>query len=251
MDFDHLTPGYKETQRARIGATATKIRERAEAIAAGRIVPDADDIPIHTGRRLTAAVMFLDIVEFSTLKNNTEAEQEAILRVLAYFFSEMFRIVSDYSGNVEKNTGDGLMAYFADGASDPPATGCHRAVSCAMTMMYTHKFILRDVISKSGIPPIDFRLTIDHGPITIARIGAAKLYNGLVAIGSTANASSKIQRLANGGEIVIGNDVRHNLPEAWKSWVEPIDAGTGFYYTATGEPYPAYRFTARWSGNGY
>jgi len=43
-----------------------------------------------------------------------------MLRVLNLFFTEMIRIVEDYGGAVEKNTGDGLMAYFEDRAADDP-----------------------------------------------------------------------------------------------------------------------------------
>ena len=36
--------------------------------------------------------------------------------MLSLFFSEMIRVVGDYGGTVEKNTGDGIMAYFAQGS---------------------------------------------------------------------------------------------------------------------------------------
>ena len=46
----------------------------------------------------------------------------------------MIRIAEEYGGNVEKNTGDGLLAYFNDDEGTPPEFGPKRAVACALTM---------------------------------------------------------------------------------------------------------------------
>ena len=35
-----------------------------------------------------------------------------LLAALNLFFSELVKVAEDYGGTVEKNTGDGLMAYF-------------------------------------------------------------------------------------------------------------------------------------------
>jgi adenylate cyclase len=42
-----------------------------------------------------------------------------MLRVLNLYFSEMIKIAEEYGGTVEKNTGDGLMAYFEDNSGEP------------------------------------------------------------------------------------------------------------------------------------
>jgi len=61
---------------------------------------------------------------------DTPAEQDLMLRVLALFFSEMIRIAEEYGGVVEKNTGDGLMVYFSDGAGILGTSSVQKAVSC-------------------------------------------------------------------------------------------------------------------------
>jgi class 3 adenylate cyclase len=59
------------------------------------------------------AVLFLDICNLSKMNSESQAEHERVLRVLNLFIAEMLRVVREYDGEFEKNTGDGLMAYFA------------------------------------------------------------------------------------------------------------------------------------------
>lgn len=54
-----------------------------------------------------------------------------MLSALNLFFTEMMKIAEDYGG-VEKNTRDGLMAYFDDGMD---VAASKKTVACALTMM--------------------------------------------------------------------------------------------------------------------
>ena len=93
------------------------------------------------------------------------------------------------------------MAYFQDGP-DLPAT--KRAVACALTMMRANDRLIRPILVASTIVPIAFRISIDYGPVTIARLGAAQRFNAYVAIGATANFASKMLAHAKPGEIRVG-----------------------------------------------
>src|SRR5260370_41133856 len=111
MNYDGLEQSYWTSQIERVESLRSKISARAAASAPiGRVIPDDDDLVIGTGRRLMLTVMFIDISKFSQRQSITANEQELMLRVLNLFFTEMIRIVEDYGGVVEKNTGDGLMA---------------------------------------------------------------------------------------------------------------------------------------------
>jgi class 3 adenylate cyclase len=198
--------------------------------------------------------MFLDIVGFSARPNNNQTDQESNLRILALLFSEMFRIVDDYGGTVEKNTGDGLMAYFEDGAGDPPAPGSHRAIACAMTMKRCHRDLINPLIIATGYSPVSFRLSIDYGCITIARVGAPRQFNSIVAIGTTANIASKLQAYADADEVVIGEDVLYSMQPEFSGWVTRIDQNVGFYrilQDGTRRPYQAYKYSGGWVGHAY
>ena len=114
-----------------------------------------------------------------------------MLRILNLFFTEMIRVVEDYGGAVEKNTGDWLMAYFEDRAAiDPGTNSVKRALACVLTMDATNEMLVAPVLRATGVPTLRFRTTIDYGPVTIARIGAPRRFNANVAIGNTANFTS-------------------------------------------------------------
>jgi len=59
------------------------------------------------------------------------------------FMSEMITLVRDFDGRFEKNTGDGLMAYFGEGAKTDaervkPAVGPLPRCSTSMTKFWVH-----------------------------------------------------------------------------------------------------------------
>lgn len=246
MNYDALEQTYWEAQKKRISALVEKIAARPK-IGDGRIVPDDTDLSIGDGRRLSMAVMFIDICGFSSRPMETIDEQDLMLKVLNLFFTEMIRIAEEYGGNVEKNTGDGLLIYFNDNEGSPPEIGPKRAVACALTMFAATKYLINPVLINSNTAPINFRASIDYGNVTIARIGAPKRFNANAAIGATANFASKVMRHAKDNEIVIGESARNKLPESWReSWTEIVPEPTGWIYTENNLPYKLYRYIGRW-----
>ena len=213
----------------------------------GRVVPDPSNIPFYDGRRMDATVMFLDICSFSARPSSTAEEQENLLRILSLFFTEMIRIVEDYGGFVEKNTGDGLMAYFVHEGDEVPMQ--QRALTAALTMFHAAYSIINPVIIRSGMQAIDFRICLDHGPITTAKVGASRGFNGIVAIGATANIASKMLAYADRNTILVGTMVLGGLPDEWKErFVELKTADTGWIFTSDERPYAFWEYKGRWTG---
>lgn len=246
MKYDELTKSAFDAQAERIKKVREKIASRDMVVKPGRVIPDDADLAIGTGRHLNAAVLFIDISGFSERMSNTLEEQEQLLRVLTFFFSEMIAIVEDYGGYVEKNTGDGLMAYYEDRSGKPEENGCKRALSSALTMFYATEKLLNPVIVATGLDPIRFRAGIEWGGITIAQVGKAKGYNSIVAVGTPANLASKMLNFAKAGDIVIGSKVLGQIPQEWLHWCEKIDESSGFVYVSSGNPYLLYRYNGRW-----
>lgn len=248
MNYEGLETSYWNAQIGRIEKLRAKIADRA-ASPIGRTIPDDTDLVIGTGRRLNLTVMFIDISRFSARQAISADEQELMLRVLNLFFTEMIRIVEDYGGAVEKNTGDGLMTYFEDGPGDGiGGNSTKRAVACALTMVAANKYLISPVLRATGVPPIEFRTSMDHGAVTIARIGAPQRFNANVAIGNTANFAAKMLALVNPGDIALGATARDRLPELWQaSWTELSPVSTGWFHAGTSTPYPLYLYTGRWA----
>jgi len=248
VDYESLKRAYWERQSQRVGVLRDQIREREDGLAHGRVVPDGTDLALGTGRRLNMAVMFIDICGFSGRPAESDIDQRAMLATLNLFFSEMIRVAEDYAGTVEKNTGDGLMAYFEDNGGSPPESGCKRAVACALTMMAAREYLIDPILLASDFKPFEFRISIDYGAVTIAKLGVARGFNSYVAIGTTANFAAKMLRMASAQEIVIGDSVRKKLPLRWQiEFTEAHPEPTGWVCITSNQPYLLYRYTGRWA----
>lgn len=246
MNYDLLDRTYWIDQKDRIEQLRLKIVSRP-SVGDGRLVPEDNSLSIGDGRRLKMAVMFIDICDFSSRAMESVEEQDLMLRVLNLYFTEMIRISEEYGGNVEKNTGDGLLIYFNDGEGLPPESGPKRAVACALTMFAATKHLINPIIAATSAKEIDFRVSIDYGTVTVARIGAPRRFQANVAIGTTANFASKMLRFAKANEIVIGEAAKTLLPLDWQlKWTIPHTEPSGWTYKTNNSPYVLYQYTGRW-----
>jgi class 3 adenylate cyclase len=242
---DVLTSAYFGKQAQRVRTSLDQIVSRAKPVD-GRTIPSADSLPINDARRIEATVLFLDICSFSKRASETAEEQTVLVRILALFFTEMVRIIEDHGGTVEKNTGDGLMAYFMASGGDATSSQ-QQAVACALTMFSATTSLINPILEKSSLEPLKFRVCLDHGNITVARIGAAKRFNSFVAVGTTANIACKMLSFADDNSILIGNSLLEGLPTAWQEqFVKLKTYDSGWIFRATGSPYPFWEYIGRW-----
>jgi class 3 adenylate cyclase len=216
--------------------------ERINAVVQGRTVPDLDDVSIGSGSQCPLAILFLDICGFSTLPNWFPQEQKRVLALMNLFMAEMISIVREFEGHFEKNTGDGLMAYFGEGAKSD-ADRVKPAVEAATVMHYFNDNVLGPYLESTKIPKLRFRVGIDVGPVTLARIGVKSAdsdYNSMVAIGTTANVACKLMNLIPDGGICVGEHAYRSLPNDWAMRCTRSDRPTIFVYVATQQPYPGW-----------
>ena len=94
------------------------LSNRIDGVVAGQTPPDPDNVRIGSGKHYSLAVMFLDITGFTEWPSSNSADQKRVLYVMDIFMAEMLNVIKDHGGIFEKNTGDGLMAYF--GADNSP-----------------------------------------------------------------------------------------------------------------------------------
>jgi class 3 adenylate cyclase len=240
-----LSKSYLQRQTDRTLATLGRIVGRAD-VGMARVLPRVDSLAIHEGKRIQATVMFLDICGFSQRPSWTVEEQQLQLRVLSLFFTEMIRVIEDYSGFVEKNTGDGLMAYFVREATDTVSVK-QRALACTLTMFSAAERQINPILRAASVPELEFRICLDSGPLTVAKVGAARGFNGIVAIGATANVASKMLGSAGPNTILIGSMMLDGIPMAWRErFVELQAVDTGWVFGPSMVPYTFWRYDGRW-----
>jgi len=212
----------------------------------GKQMPEEDQVTIGSGRQMEIAVLFLDICDYSSWFNDSFESQKVVLAIMNIFMAEMMNIVRDYKGNFEKNTGDGLMAYFGTEDNDP-AKCVEAAIEAALTMHYFNDNLLTPYMYRQGAQTaLKFRIGIDYGKVTIGKVGVPGGLNSFVAIGTTANIANKLLNIAGPGEIVIGEHVKRYLPSYRQRYCRLVFQNTGFVYILNGSPYLAYRYMGRW-----
>jgi class 3 adenylate cyclase len=196
------------------------LNDRISGITAGRVMPDLEQVTIGSGRRFDLSILFLDICGFSGRANWTAEEQHQVLVVMNIFMAEMLNIVRDFGGTYEKNTGDGLMAYFGEACAST-AERVKPAVEAAVVMHYVNDNLISPWFQRHRIEPVRFRIGIDVGPVTIARVGLRGAESSVVAIGTTANLASKLN------EPYTGRRYLHRargLPESARRLVEVLSS---------------------------
>jgi len=209
-------------------------------------MPDRDDITIGSPRQFAIAIMFLDICGFSERPNWYSMDQRNILAVMNIFLAEMLSIVRDFDGTFEKDSSDGLMAYFGKNERSV-ADAVRPAAEAAVIMHFVNDYVLTPWFQRQGISPVVFRIGIDYGPVTIASVGRQGKKGSQVVVGTAANIAGKLMKRIPHGGICIGDEVRKALPHDWASTCLPCAESSGFYYIQDNTPYTAWELTHRLS----
>jgi len=239
------THTYLQKIKDRFETIADRNEDRVGGVMRARTMPDVDDLRIGSGTYFDQlSVLFLDICGFSCWSNWWQQEQANVLRVMNLFMASMLGVIRDFSGTCEKNTGDGLMAYFSEGPT--PEEKARAAVEAAAVMFYVNDHVVTPELQRLGLSPVNFRVGIDTGPATIARVGVHSDANQFVAIGTIANVACKIMRHVEHGGICIGEHTFSKLSPSWQKACSPA-GNTAFIYTQGGRPYPTWRVDHRLS----
>jgi class 3 adenylate cyclase len=122
--------------RDRLKRITRQNAKRIRDITKGLTMPEIASVPIGSAKRMEAAIFFFDLQDFTSI--SSQLPNENVLYLLNTIIPEMMQIVRHWKGEVEKNTGDGLMAIFGTETRNSFLIA-RDAVECAMTMKYiTH-----------------------------------------------------------------------------------------------------------------
>jgi adenylate cyclase len=146
------------------------------------------DEPLKQVRTQNVAVLFVDIVGFTTFAEARTPEE--VVRTLREFHALMEQEVFRHKGTLDKYLGDGLMATFGTPfAGDADASN---ALRCAQAML-TAADGWNGRRATAGEPPICVSFGLHYGPVVLGDIGLTCLE--FAVIGSTVNAASRLEGL--------------------------------------------------------
>ncbi len=159
------------------------------------------------GERRKVTIMYADVRGFTSLSENLKPEEVVLL--LNEYFDIMVDVVFKHEGALDKFIGDCIMAVF--GTPIYHEDDAERAVRSASDMQKRITDFNRQR-RKENKREIDVGIGINTGYAVAGNIGTKERLDYTV-IGDTVNTASRIQGLAQGGEIVISSSTYFELKD--------------------------------------
>jgi class 3 adenylate cyclase len=239
----------KEQIASRVRDRSEKLGDRLENISSGRTAPKLEGLRLNEAKEYRLGIVFVDINSFSDYVFS-HSEQE-VLNMLGLFIPEIIEIVRDYSGYFEKNTGDGVLAYF--GAEENDVDSVTTLLDYLATVKWTLANQINPILDKQGIDPISISAGATYGTTFVSRIGVKsgkQRMNRLTAVSEIANIASRLEESANQNEYLVGSRIEHLAQEtSWDGKFE-FNRATEYEWRLNSEeelrPFLAYNFTGEW-----
>jgi adenylate cyclase len=173
------------TQEQRLMSTLCRYVTRQVA---EEILKDRDRLKLG-GTRSSVSVLFSDIRNFTTISENSTAEE--VVTMLNDYFTRMLDPIFRYDGTLDKFIGDAIMAVF--GAPIPQENDAENAVKAALEMRRALKWYNVDREGRGELP-IDIGIGITKGEAVSGNIGSEQRMEYTV-IGDTVNVASRLEGL--------------------------------------------------------
>lgn len=173
---------------------AKRVVERAQANLARYFSPKivetlaTKDQPLGAVRRQNLAVLFADVVGFTTLSEKLEPEQ--VIELLRDIHVWMERAIFQCEGSIEGYMGDGVLAMF--GFPQAGVKDARNALSCAYKLLDAQQ-VWNLARSERGMSPIRIGIGLNYGPVVVGDVGTEE-YVEFTVIGDTVNTASRLQQ---------------------------------------------------------
>jgi adenylate cyclase len=159
------------------------------------------DTPYTEDRAQNAAVMFVDIIGFTTLGERMAPREQ--LRLLRDFHRRVERAARDHGGTIDKFIGDGASITF--GIPEPGSADALDAVLCARCLADDIDGWTAD-LGTAGRSPITIGIGLHYGPVVVGEIGGENQMQFTVT-GDTVNVASRLEAMTRThGATIIASD---------------------------------------------
>lgn len=145
-------------------------------------------------------VGFVDMVDSTRITAGLTTRQMS--KYYSLFINWVSGIISGYSGNVVKNTGDGLLFYFAL-RGDSPIKTVRNCLDSAITLSVLHRSINRKFISEL-LPELNYRISLDYGEVSFAQTVDSTTSD---IFSTTVNICARINKVVEPNKVIIGGDL--------------------------------------------
>lgn len=162
------------------------------------------------GTHVEGSVIFADIVGFTELSENHSAE--TISSMLNDYFSYISLASKMYQGTIDKYMGDCAMIVFGVPEEDK-LHKLHAAYSAVMIQKLIERV---NIIRKNNNQlSVSFRIGINSGSMLAGNLGSTERMQYTV-VGESVNLASRLQHIAEAGQIVISDDFYNDPDIQWR-----------------------------------
>lgn len=236
-------PNFYRVMQHRLKEIVKRNPKVIRNITNGLTMPDIQSLRIGCAKKMEAAILFFDLENFTATTSNLANED--VLFCLNVIIPTMMQVTRHWNGEIEKNTGDGIMAIFGTETRNSFVIA-RDAIESAMAMKYLMVEDIQPKLLAANLPLMNFRIGIEMGDVLISRIGVDSL-NYLTVVGDAANRASKLQGFANQNGICIGENVLKCLAPILHQYCEEgSHENWHWQYQATGTPYRFFHFNYAW-----
>lgn len=170
-----------------------------------RIMKEPEGNLMPGGERINVAVLFVDIVGYTSRCESTEPEQ--VVHDLNTFFAAIDPVIDEHKGILDKRIGDAVMAVFVE---HPSAVQQARALACAAGILRA----LQDcnhTLRERGARPIQIRIGLSSGAAVQGNLGSERRYEFTV-IGAVVNLAARLEGLASPDQALAEASMEPWLP---------------------------------------
>jgi class 3 adenylate cyclase len=213
----HLLRGLNNDDLKEMGISALGHRKKLlEAIAALGIAPETG-APAPAAAALTAisspaerrqlTVMFCDLVGATAPSRRLDPED--LRQLVASYHEAVAAALGPYEDHIAQYLGDGVLAYF--GYPRAHEDDAARAMRAALSL----RKALQSQPARGEIE-LQIRIGVATGLVVVGEIGSGTTAAEYSASGETPNLAARLQAQAQPGEIVLSDDTRNLLGEAFR-----------------------------------
>lgn len=250
MAQKNLTHSEKRDIHQSIESRIKKLNKRLGDIPNGRTTPEKKDFRLNEAKKYELGMVFIDIDGFT--KYLIDHGSERVLYLLGMFVPEAMKLVQEYDGYFEKNTGDGLFAYFGFGKT--PGDSIADLLQYITTVRWVVANEINPRIEELGFEPVSISSGSTFGTTHLSRIGE-KAYkqelNRMTAVSTQANIAYTLENIADADEHLVGPKVHFHADNADQDFLEFYDLNDDYSWfnpdRGETEHYSIYRYTGKWS----
>jgi adenylate cyclase len=169
-----------------------------------KVLHSKNGVLIENERKLLT-VLFADIRSFTTIVEGLETEE--VVFMLNQFFDIMVNIIFKYHGILDKFVGDQLMAIF--GLIPSKHEHSYNAIHAALEMQNATEDLMKKRAEENR-KTFEIGIGINTGNAIVGNLGSENRLD-YTAIGNSVNVAAKLQKIAKGGTIIIGEQTYHQI----------------------------------------